>query len=71
VFDNQRLQDVNRNIRSLAEKVDPHDVRSWEFICECGDAGCSERVGLPLSRYDELRQADEALLAPGHPDGRD
>ena len=34
---------------------------------ECGEEGCTERVSLPLDRYDELREGDGALLAPGHP----
>jgi len=61
-----RLGDVNRTIRDLAAKVDPHDSSAWEFVCECGEEGCTERVGLPLARYDELRDGDGALLAPGH-----
>jgi hypothetical protein len=64
---NQLLGEVNRRIRDLATKVDPQDVSSWEFVCECGEEGCSERVGLALERYDELKHEDGALLAPGHP----
>jgi hypothetical protein len=60
------LEEVNRSIRDLAAKVDPNDVSPWEFVCECGEEDCSERVGLALARYDELRHADGALLAPGH-----
>jgi hypothetical protein len=63
------LGEVNRRIRDLAAKVDPDDSSAWEFVCECGEDGCSERVGLPLARYDDLRDADVALLAPGHPEG--
>jgi hypothetical protein len=61
------LGEVNRQIRDLAADVDPHDSSSWEFVCECGDQGCTERVGLPLARYDELKLANLELLAPGHP----
>jgi hypothetical protein len=60
------LGEVNRQIRDLAAKVDPDDASTWEFICECGETGCKERVGLPLSRYDELKLAELVLLAPGH-----
>jgi hypothetical protein len=63
------LEEVNRSIRDLAAKVDPTDSSTWEFVCECGEEGCTERVGLALARYDELRHADVALLAPGHPQG--
>jgi hypothetical protein len=61
------LGEVNRRIRDLAADVDPRDASSWEFICECGEEGCTERIGLPLARYDELKRTDVALLAPGHP----
>jgi hypothetical protein len=64
------LGEVNRRIRDLAGRcgpeVDPQDSTSWEFVCECGDEGCTERVGLPLALYDDLKNADVALLAPGH-----
>jgi len=66
----EQLEEVNRSIRDLAAKVDPHDSSTWEFVCECGEDGCAERVGLPLARYDELKYADVALLAPGHPPRR-
>ena len=60
------LGEVNRSIRDLAADVDPQDSSSWEFVCECGEEGCVERVGVPLARYDELKDADVALLAPEH-----
>ena len=64
------LGEVNRRIRELAERcgseVGRKDVSSWEFVCECGEEGCTGRVGLPLARYDELKNADGALFAPGH-----
>ena len=62
----RQMEEVNRNIRDLAAKLDPGDVELWEFICECGEDGCTERVNLPLARYDELREAEDALIAPGH-----
>ena len=64
------LGEVNRQIRDLAADVDPDDTSSWQFVCECGQEGCCERVGLPLAHYDELKRADVALLAPGHPPHR-
>ena len=60
------LGEVNRSIRDLAARVDPSDSSAWEFVCECGAEGCTERVGLPLARYDELKSVATALLAPGH-----
>ena len=62
--------EVNRRIRGLAAEVDPQDDSSWEFVCECGEQGCTERLGLPLALYDDLKNAHVALLAPGHPPRR-
>jgi hypothetical protein len=64
------LAEVNRSIRDLAAKVDANDSSTWVFVCECGEDGCTERVDLPLVRYDELKHADVALVAPGHPPRR-
>jgi hypothetical protein len=60
------LGEVNRNIRELAARVDPQNDSSWEFVCECGDEGCTALVGLRLTQYDELKGAGRALLACGH-----
>jgi predicted NBD/HSP70 family sugar kinase len=60
------LRQVNQSIRDLAANLSSHDVSDWEFVCECGDRGCTETVGLALALYDDLKDADVALLAPGH-----
>jgi hypothetical protein len=61
------LGEVNRSIRDLAATVDPHDSSIWEFVCECGEEGCTERFGLALALFDELKHTGALLLAPGHP----
>ena len=39
------------------------------FICECGDARCSEIVRLTLEEYDEVRADSRHFLhVPGHED---
>jgi hypothetical protein len=61
------LGEVNGSIRGLAEKVDPADnSTTWQFVCECGETDCTERVGLSLERYDSLKRDDVAVLARGH-----
>ena len=60
------IDEVNRSIRALAAKVDPKNDSIWEFVCECGHEGCSDRIGLTLARYDELKAAGAVLLAPHH-----
>jgi hypothetical protein len=62
----ESLREVNQRIRDLASNLASHDLSDWEFVCECGDYSCTETVGLALALYDDLKDADVALLAPGH-----
>jgi hypothetical protein len=64
------LREVNQTIRDLAANLASHEVSDWEFVCECGEHSCTETVGLALALYDDLKDADVPLLAPGHPLGR-
>jgi hypothetical protein len=67
---NQSLfRDVNEEIEAL------HDQRfsadDWfTIVCECGGAGCAERIELTREEYEALR-ADPThfLVAQGHVDG--
>ena len=54
----------------IAENAKRFDAGSTEFICECADPQCTERIEATLEEYEEVR-ADGArfLLAPGHGDG--
>ena len=45
-------------------------LREMEFLCECGDRGCRERVRLTSEEYEHLRAKNLPLLAPGHPPRR-
>jgi hypothetical protein len=46
------------------------DSGSTEFICECDDSSCSERVEMTLEEYERVRaDGTRFLLAPGHGDG--
>ena len=50
---------VNDSIRSIASEG-PED-ETWEFMCECADVRCRERVVLTLSEFD-LRRASSPPL---------
>lgn len=41
-------------------------AQEWEFPCECGEAGCQERVFLTLDAYIELNERGGVVLADGH-----
>jgi hypothetical protein len=60
------FRDVNERIAEVSERL---GSREAEFVCECADAGCGERVEVPLHEYEQVR-ADGArfLVAPGHED---
>ena len=58
------FRDVNERIAETAERLGSEDA---EFVCECADAGCDDRVQAQLEEYEEVR-ADGVrfLVAPGH-----
>jgi hypothetical protein len=53
----------------IAENARRFDAGETEFICECADPHCTERVRATLEEYERVR-ADGAtfLLASGHRD---
>jgi hypothetical protein len=58
------FRDVNERIAETADRLDAEDA---EFVCECADAGCGERLHAELDEYQQVR-ADGVrfLVAPGH-----
>lgn len=56
---------VNAGIYDAAVASIAQDA-TWDFFCECGDLACDERTPLTLNRYEQLRDAGQAILAPGH-----
>jgi hypothetical protein len=56
---NERVKDINESFRSRIDQA--------EFVCECGDDSCTERVRMTLSEYDELRsESTHFVVRPGH-----
>ncbi len=54
----------------IAENARRFDAGATEFICECNDSKCSERVEITLEEYERVRaDGTRFLLAPGHGDG--
>jgi hypothetical protein len=58
------FRDVNERI---AETADRFESTAANFVCECADASCTQRVDVSLQEYEHVR-ADPAtfVLAPGH-----
>jgi hypothetical protein len=62
------FRNVNERIAESAQRTESEDVA---FVCECGDADCTEKVAAPLGVYEDVRSdGTHFLLAPGHEDER-
>ena len=58
------FRDVNERIAESAERF---EADRTEFVCECADPNCTERLTVTLAEYEEVRaQPTKFLLAPGH-----
>ena len=55
---------VNEGIAEASERLESDD---GHFICECGDPSCTERIELPISEYERVRDdATKFVVEPGH-----
>lgn len=60
------FRDVNERIAESAQRF---DARSTEFVCECSDPSCTDRVEATLDEYEDVRSdGAKFLLVPGHED---
>jgi hypothetical protein len=58
------FREVNEGIAAAAERFDADEA---EFVCECSDVGCADRLDVPLDEYERVRaEPTQFLLAPGH-----
>jgi hypothetical protein len=58
------FRNVNERIAESAERFNSDDA---EFVCECADPACAERVPATLDQYEEVRSdGTHFLLVPGH-----
>jgi hypothetical protein len=71
VSDNERralnealFRDVNERIAETAERFADEKA---QFVCECADPNCAERVSATLAEYESVRSKPTTfLLAPDH-----
>ena len=56
---NERVKEVNETFSTL--------TGTGDFVCECGEATCVERIHVPMEDFSRIRE-DAALFAivPGH-----
>ena len=67
VVDNEALfREVNERIGDVTTELGI-EGGTIDVVCECGDAGCAERITVALADYDRVRRVDTRfLLVPGH-----
>ena len=60
------FREVNERIENLAETFDLHE-QPLDFICECGDAACVERIHMTHAEFEQLRSnSAHFAVSPGH-----
>lgn len=60
------FREVNERIRDVAVGIESGG-EPYEFLCECSDPGCTARITLTTSEYEEIRESPRRfVLAPGH-----
>ena len=61
------FRDVNERIATAAGQFGSEDA---EFVCECADPTCVERVEVPLEVYEGVRaEPTTFILVNGHEEG--
>jgi hypothetical protein len=62
------FRDLNEEVGTVAHSfVAAGEQASFDFLCECADPVCIERVQLPLQAYERVRANPIAFfVVPGH-----
>ena len=56
---NERIKELNRGFSAVLERGD--------YLCECGDEACIERVSLTAEEYERVRsEPTDFVVTPGH-----
>jgi hypothetical protein len=60
-----RFRDQNEWIETASERFGAVPLTS--FVCECGDAGCTQTIELTRAEYEEVRSASTHFaVVPNH-----
>ena len=66
------FREFNERVEDMADASDVRDegeALRIEFVCECGDLDCLERVQLTRTTYEQVRSDPRRfVVAPGHED---
>lgn len=60
------FRSLNESIESLAEDVfpspDERGTRPYDFVCECHNPACTERIPMTIAEYEHVRSDDRHFL---------
>ena len=61
------FRDVNERVKEVDRSQNSSTAETWDFLCECGNSTCLERVSLTVDEYEQVR-SDPTLfvIVPGH-----
>ena len=60
------FREVNERMKSIVQTVSPSSVLN-EFVCECPNPDCAERIELTLDEYERIRNEPTWFaVRPGH-----
>lgn len=63
-----RFRTINEKVEELGEELfdDGSEApRVYDFVCECDDAHCTERIAMTIAEYEALRaHAKRFVVAP-------
>lgn len=60
------FREVNERLRELGESFSLV-TQAAEFVCECANTSCTERIQLTLAEYEHIRSDPKWFVAvPGH-----
>jgi hypothetical protein len=69
IAENEALfRDLNEEVGAVAHTFSlAGETRTFDFLCECGDPACAQRVPVMLTKYEELRTSPlHFVVVPGH-----
>ena len=60
------FRDVNERIREISDTFGQKDA-TYDFLCECSDPTCADRVVLTAAEYEHVRaDSTRFVVAKGH-----
>lgn len=69
IAENEALfRDLNEEVGAVAHSFSSAGEDStFDFLCECGDPACAQRVPVTLAKYEALRSSPvRFVVVPGH-----